>query len=493
MRITEDMLTEQQKNCISFPADRNLLVRGVAGSGKSLVIVNRAILLAKKAKEKGKRIKIIIFTYVNTLVDYTKEIIEQGENVSDMIEVSTLDKEIIRLYKYVIGGNTRNLYYSYKNELIDIAKRLHEKYPESRFFEKGMSDFLYDEIIWMKEHMIKNLKEYEENPRKGRGCIRVPKNDRKIIFEAYEQYYDLLNKSGKPNFNVICEKLYDSRNRIPEAEKYDFVLIDEAQDLPLNKILIAREVARKSLTISADFAQKIYKTGFTWKEVGINIRGQASKKLHGTHRNTRQIALLANSLMLHNNEIKQMTEDEYIKPELPTVEGAKPVLVYEPSHIQEKLDVQTLLKTIRKQQKEMTVGVLGRDYSTMQAIKDWLDQAGLEYQEIKKGRLYQVLTPGIKVVTYHSAKGLEFDIVVLPFLDDGIFPYLHDEPEKGKDKDDDTMDDLINNARNLLYVGITRARSMLYMFTCSGGDANPSPLIEEMDSSLMQVKQEENI
>ena len=54
MKITEDMLTEQQKSCINFPMDRDLLVRGVAGSGKSLVIVNRAILLAKKAREKGK-------------------------------------------------------------------------------------------------------------------------------------------------------------------------------------------------------------------------------------------------------------------------------------------------------------------------------------------------------------------------------------------------------------------------------------------------------
>lgn len=486
MKITEDMLTEQQKSCINFPMDRDLLVRGVAGSGKSLVIVNRAILLAKKAREKGKSANIIIFTYVNTLVDYTKEIIEQGEGVSDMISVSTLDKEIVGLYRRVIGGSTQGIYDSHKSELEYISKKLHDKYPKSRFFEKGMLDFLYDEIVWMKEHMMKDLSEYEENPRKGRGSVRVLRNDRSLIFEAYENYYDSLENAGKPDFNVICEALYNQRERIDDYCKYDFVLIDEAQDLPLNKILIAKELTRKSLTISADFAQKIYKTGFTWKEVGINIRGQASKKLHGTHRNTKQISLLAKSLMAHNSEIKQLTEDEYIEPELPTAEGAKPVLVYEPSHLQEKRDVQDLLKKIRKEQPDMTVAVLVRDYIIKSKVGKWLQEADLEYQEIKKGYSYKVLTPGIKMVTYFSAKGLEFDIVVLPFLDNGIFPYLHDESETNKDED--TFDDIMNNARNLLYVGMTRARSMLYMFTCDGGDAEPSPLMAELDPELMRIE-----
>ena len=65
------------------------------------------------------------------------------------------------------------IYDSHKSELEYISKKLHDKYPKSRFFEKGMLDFLYDEIVWMKEHMMKDLSEYEENPRKGRGSVRV--------------------------------------------------------------------------------------------------------------------------------------------------------------------------------------------------------------------------------------------------------------------------------------------------------------------------------
>lgn len=486
MEITADMLTEQQKECVKFPDDRNLLIRGVAGSGKSLVIVNRAIALAKKARELNKPTSIVIFTYVNTLVNYTNEIIEHCPEVASDITVNTLDSEIVRLYNSVVGGNSRNIYKQHPAELNRVADRLHDRYPKCRFFKEGMRTFLNDELLWMKEHMMKDVREYEDNPRKGRGSVRVSKADRPLIYEAYESFYDLLKSQHMPTFNTICEELYEQRDDIPDSKKYDYVFIDEAQDLPLNKMLIARELARKSMTIAADFAQKIYKSGFTWKEVGIEIRGQASKKLRGTHRNTKQIAMLANSLLQHNTELKKMSEDEYIQPELPTREGDKPVLVYEPSHEQEKSDVQSLLQTIVSQQPDLTIGVLGRDAQHISTIKSWIDSAGLSYQEIKKKCIYKVLTPGIKVVTYHSAKGLEFDIVILPFLDNGVFPYLHDQEKNSED--DETKSDMMNKERNLLYVGMTRARSQLYMFTCDGGDAEPSPLLDEMDSSMMDVK-----
>jgi len=56
----------------------------------------------------------------------------------------------------------------------------------------------------------------------------------------------------------------------------------------------------------------------------------------------------------------------------------------------------------------------------------------------------------IKVMTYHTAKGLESEVVILPWIEDGIFP-----------KNPDT-DDLWAELR-LFYVGITRTKSLLYI------------------------------
>ena len=47
-----------------------------------------------------------------------------------------------------------------------------------------------------------------------------------------------------------------------------------------------KALAKKSITIAADVAQKIYNTSFTWKEVGIDISGRSSKALSNTHLET---------------------------------------------------------------------------------------------------------------------------------------------------------------------------------------------------------------
>ena len=73
-------LTKDQQACVAFPEERNLIVRGVAGSGKSLVLLNRALNLSRKAKANGGALSIGLFTFANTLVNYTDEVLDvEGE------------------------------------------------------------------------------------------------------------------------------------------------------------------------------------------------------------------------------------------------------------------------------------------------------------------------------------------------------------------------------------------------------------------------------
>ncbi len=61
-------------------------------------------------------------------------------------------------------------------------------------------------------------------------------------------------------------------------------------------------------------------------------------------------------------------------------------------------------------------------------------------------------TDGVNIITIHSAKGLEFDTVFLPFWQEGYFPFY---------KSNDYLD--IEEERRLAYVAITRARFRLYI------------------------------
>jgi DNA helicase-2/ATP-dependent DNA helicase PcrA len=77
---------------------------------------------------------------------------------------------------------------------------------------------------------------------------------------------------------------------------------------------------------------------------------------------------------------------------------------------------------------------------------------------------------GVNLLTYHRAKGLEFDAVFLPRLLDGELPF-----RSGRAKADPEEE------RRLLYVGITRARRYLFLTWPVDGRARPSPFLDEME------------
>jgi DNA helicase-2/ATP-dependent DNA helicase PcrA len=73
---------------------------------------------------------------------------------------------------------------------------------------------------------------------------------------------------------------------------------------------------------------------------------------------------------------------------------------------------------------------------------------------------------GVNILTYHRAKGLEFEAVFLPRLEDGELPYRARTPAA------------VAEERRLLYVGITRAKRHLYVSRVRG--QKPSRFLEEL-------------
>jgi DNA helicase-2/ATP-dependent DNA helicase PcrA len=76
---------------------------------------------------------------------------------------------------------------------------------------------------------------------------------------------------------------------------------------------------------------------------------------------------------------------------------------------------------------------------------------------------------GMQLMTFHRAKGLEFDAVFLPRLLDGELPYRARRSEADPDEE-----------RRLLYVGITRAREHLFLSWPRESRTAPSPFLREI-------------
>ncbi len=90
----------------------------------------------------------------------------------------------------------------------------------------------------------------------------------------------------------------------------------------------------------------------------------------------------------------------------------------------------------------------------------------------------------VTLMTLHSAKGLEFEVVFLIGMEDGIFPHQNSFIEEGG----------LEEERRLCYVGITRAKKRLYLLNAKRrmlyGHENinlPSRFIDEIDNNLLEV------
>jgi DNA helicase-2/ATP-dependent DNA helicase PcrA len=76
---------------------------------------------------------------------------------------------------------------------------------------------------------------------------------------------------------------------------------------------------------------------------------------------------------------------------------------------------------------------------------------------------------GVNLLTYHRAKGLEFDAVFLPRLEEGELPFKRAKSDAAVDEE-----------RRLLYVGITRARRHLMLSWSTGPRQQPSRFLGEL-------------
>lgn len=99
---------------------------------------------------------------------------------------------------------------------------------------------------------------------------------------------------------------------------------------------------------------------------------------------------------------------------------------------------------------------------------------------------YEEEDNALTLMTLHSAKGLEFDVVFLAGLDEGIFPHSRATNAQGY-----TSDSEMEEERRLMYVGVTRARKKLFLTHAERRKMwgnyqfyNPSRFIGEIPSEL---------
>lgn len=479
-------LTKEQQICVDYVGDKrkDLVIRSAAGGGKSLVLLQRAMNYLREAKTQGRKNAVAVFTYNHVLANYLKEWMRLTPEDEAYIMVGTLHEYLSTVYTKIAGFKLGNQVYPkvkencLKETLDEYAKRVrNDKY------KTWGAKFWSEEFAWMRNMNIFDRQDrtiYYSMAREGRGHTHpMTKVDRMAAFEMFCLYQEKIRAKkafdAGPSGDERILYLTHNTTKIPDPMKFDHVLIDEAQDQTLAKIIALRSMARLDVTICMDANQRIYEGRWRFSQAGIE---PTAKRLSYPFRCTGQIDALAESLKAHN--VAETAEEDRVGHVAPTAIGQLPEIVHCKCEDEEKRFVIALIQKWMKEDPIHTIGIMCYKNSAVEKVGGWLLQAHIEFQIIRNDEdaRYSVKEPGVKLCTMHTSKGLEFMRVILPQFYQGMIPQswaLNNE-------------EALAQQRNVAYVGMTRAMHQLVIVY----NGRKSLFAEEMDPRLYSAREYED-
>ncbi len=286
---------------------------------------------------------------------------------------------------------------------------------------------------------------------------------------------------GDAYFSALAQAVERAveRGRVPGGQ-YLALLIDEAHDFHDTWLRIAGRMvnpASNSLLVLYDDAQSIYqgqRRKFNFASVGIEARGRTSI-LRMNYRNTAEVLSVAMhcAQTLLEGEGPPRGEDELplVQPASAGRRGALPVLVTA-RHAGEEaaLLAERVAAALAAGVAPDDIAILCRTKAMMKPIEAALARRRIPLQSMNAlaFRRFDWGRPSVKLLTLHSAKGLEFALVIVAGLQS--LP-LGDEP--------------LQDAVRLLYVAMTRATRELVLSA-----HGPSPLVQRVQDALAAVAQQ---
>ena len=297
---------------------------------------------------------------------------------------------------------------------------------------------------------------YRDIIRLGRKT-RLPEQQRAALWSVFEDVKSNLRRQGLVTYSEIFSRLAE---KIAERghSPFDFAVIDEAQDVSVSQLRFLAAMGGdrpNSLFFAGDLGQRIFQTPFSWKSLGVDIRGR-SQTLCINYRTSHQIRMYADRLL--GPEVADV--DGNVDDRRGTVSvfnGPNPDIRVFDTVEEEAEAVAVWLKERHSEGAALhEMGLFVRSEAQIERAKLAADLTGLPYKILDEAM--ETATGELSICSMHLAKGLEFRTVTVMACDDEIVP-LQDRLESVADDDD--LEEVYNTERHLLYVACTRARDHL--------------------------------
>lgn len=443
-------------------------VSGSAGTGKTIVALHRAAYLARTHPDARILLTTFSDTLANALQTKLKRLLGNEPRLAERIDVHSLDAIGWRLYRAHIGPVTLA-----RREMI---RELMQEAANAVGGHKFSQPFLLSEWEQVVDAwQLQTWEAYREVVRLGRKT-RLPEASRRGLWSIFEHVRASLQARGLITpaelFSVLAATIATRKKVI-----FDFAVVDEAQDISvayLRFLAALGEGRPDALFFAGDLGQRIFQPPFSWKSLGVDIRGR-SRTLRVNYRTSHQIRLQADRLLGPViTDVDGNREDR--SDTISVFNGPPPTILKLGSDSEEIQAVGHWLAD------RANAGVLPHEFGVFVRTDAQLERAQAAVKAA--GLAFKVLDEHVEtahghvaISTMHLAKGLEFRAVVVIACDDEIIPWQERIETVGDDAD---LQDVYDTERHLLYIACTRARDDLLVT----GVEPASEFIDDLRESL---------
>jgi len=465
---------------------------GVSGSGKTCVVVHRALRLADMYAPEA----VLVVTLSAALASLINQLIDaqRGDTRPANLKVTSIfdlcfDK-LMQLEPH------RRDYYTKRS----IAKNNHAE-PDhvddvwnefflcennnndaDKLFELAQSlnargiyanDYLRQECDYVRSsYAPRERSDYLKMDRQGR-IVPLDERFRLHMLEGLAGWERKMDAVGVIDDMGIVAALFRHLDSL--TSEYRSILVDEAQDLGTLELAIVRRLARSGendLFLCGDAAQTIYTKSADTKAAGIDTTGR-SVQLNQNYRNSRQILTAADAVLTRALELmpKGAFNLEVLAPEFASFSSPKPLLLRAASFLEE---IERGLGYLRAcvedgpSNQRFCLAICGYSHAAIEQLGGQLSLPILAANaDVRTGRIF--------LSDLEQTKGFEFDAVVVVNCSAGVLPH----PNLPKEE---SFRDLCR-----LYVAMTRAKTQLVV---SYTDTQ-SPFIEAAQACFVEASFEE--
>jgi hypothetical protein len=303
---------------------------------------------------------------------------------------------------------------------------------------------------------LQSLEAYQEVPRLGRKN-RLGVKQREKLWPVFVRARQLIEAQGLLTWPSIFGKVtvYFSQR----ADKpFTHAVIDEAQDLGVPELRMLAAITPAgpdALFFAGDLGQRIFQEPFSWKALGVDIRGR-SRTLKVNYRTSHQIRQAADRLLPKIVQDVDGNEQDR-RGTVSVFNGPNPEIHIFADAEREIAGVADWIKqAVAEGIAPAEIGIFVRSNDQLARARAAVKAAGHTQLELSE-RLEQP-QGRVAIGTMHLAKGLEYKAVAVMACDDDILP-LQNRIETVADESE--LDEIHDTERNLFYVACTRARDRL--------------------------------